>query len=842
MNTNIRRRATLATLIVGALGPRVAHAQTLFGTLSDQDANTGALDQRGLVEIDAKGMALPAWNPATQPRVFKSTTEVSGDEVGGHVYAFLSRGSDVEGQPAWTLHVAGVIAQPPHRRDRIVLAFESATAEAGKQNWIARVDIKPWREAGPTQAPGQHGDLSACKVGCAAQHLGHAFPQSLGVSDAQSYYVNVLTATSPQERSADDLTHDMTPPPDYFSMWLQHASNFNFARDMDKWSYQLNIPLVGKGADSFDTGLPPLANGPLKVFVAHVSQEDSAVSASTMTTIAGFPLEGAVGPWATSGVATRKPSNLWALPPENTWASFCIDGAPTYNVTTGCGRIRLSGSDIGTLAAGGGAASSGWPVPTCGSGATTTPTFLAQPTSTFPGAVSLTAAFSYRAFGLGPVGAVSMGSATATTFAPGKGSIALTGFTTTEQVGCIPPGTTPSTGHPCLFVKLSSSTIPAGALPGVVQRNMKWVHLSMAAEQFAIAPPDADGGDILVKTQVRVVGQGNDQFFAEYPPPAGFPVEASNHATAVLGIRGYKVLATPYSDEEDGEPVMYHAALPYSYAQYQARHDYPDGQVPVFPPASFGGLGSVQFPPADVGAAAAGDFIVVAPPGGQPIQVMTQVLGASAPANAAVSAGGLELGTVLHPFSRQPGNPWIPGEWNAEAAAITGAVSVPGGIIQPRSGTGMLRVFDQCEVSQVLQVIPVNGNRSNATYSVYVNAPIPSSATLRVSAGDGQTSVGTLTNEVFQQTTLQTDPNPSTWERIQTSLTLPPSTRFLQVQLLVGCTPVHSNGVFFDDVEVVLPPVPTLGRSVGPKALLGLVLGLSVLLSARRRRPSLAKA
>jgi hypothetical protein len=129
-----------------------------------------------------------------------------------------------------------------------------------------------------------------------------------------------------------------------------------------------------------------------------------------------------------------------------------------------------------------------------------------------------------------------------------------------------------------------------------------------------------------------------------------------------------------------------------------------------------------------------------------------------------VTDGGFEPGTVLRAFARAPGNPWVPGQWNAENATI---ITAPTSGISPRTGSGMLRMNQSCSVSQVNQIIalPVPPP-ANVTYSAYVNAPgVAVSVSLALGAGDGQNAVGQLTNETSQQADFVTDSNTATWER-----------------------------------------------------------------------------
>jgi hypothetical protein len=184
--------------------------------------------------------------------------------------------------------------------------------------------------------------------------------------------------------------------------------------------------------------------------------------------------------------------------------------------------------------------------------------------------------------------------------------------------------------------------------------------------------------------------------------------------------------------------------------------------------------------------------------------------------------GCFPASTVLHPYARNPGNPWIPGEWNAENATITGAVSG----VTPFEGGAMLRVnATGGSVSQVSQIVDVSAWASQidagavvVRSSVQVNAAVATTAPqMFVLAGESQTAVGTLNpvggptiiegfNRAFRGYTV--DNIPASWETMNVSLVLPSGTRFLHFELLGVNTAIPPTGIFFDCATVELAVVP----------------------------------
>jgi|GEM_PF-2380390 len=185
-----------------------------------------------------------------------------------------------------------------------------------------------------------------------------------------------------------------------------------------------------------------------------------------------------------------------------------------------------------------------------------------------------------------------------------------------------------------------------------------------------------------------------------------------------------------------------------------------------------------------------------------------------------VQDSGFEPVTVLHAFQRNPGDPWIPGEWNAENASVVGE-SPP---ISPHAGTGMLRMDATAgTASQVNQIIDVSTYASDidagqavAHFSIWTNAPAASvSPNLLIRAGESRNpSVGTLVpvggsfiegyNMSTQTTSLDSDP--ATWEQIDGVIALPSGTRFLEFQMLEANASIPPDGVYFDTASAVLEP------------------------------------
>ncbi len=192
-------------------------------------------------------------------------------------------------------------------------------------------------------------------------------------------------------------------------------------------------------------------------------------------------------------------------------------------------------------------------------------------------------------------------------------------------------------------------------------------------------------------------------------------------------------------------------------------------------------------------------------------------------------SGGLLLdgcfptGTVLHAYPRNPGNPWLPGEWNAENATITGPVSG----VTPFEGSAMLRVNatggSHSQVSQIIDVsafaTQIDAGRVTIEASVQVNAAEATTAPqMFVLAGDSQTVVGTL-NPVrgtvihgFNRavTGFTVDADPASWETMRVSMVLPVGTRFLHFELLGANATIPATSLFFDCATVELQPLERL--------------------------------
>lgn len=162
-----------------------------------------------------------------------------------------------------------------------------------------------------------------------------------------------------------------------------------------------------------------------------------------------------------------------------------------------------------------------------------------------------------------------------------------------------------------------------------------------------------------------------------------------------------------------------------------------------------------------------------------------------------------EQPTNLHAFYRSPGDPWIPGEWNAEEAQVL-AGDTP-------DGDQLLRV-DQTAggASQVNQIIDLNGLAVDdccprvATFSILVNAPQATTVTLILAAGTGQTNVGTLTGRTAESVSVTTDGDPATWELLEGVRSVPITAAFLELQMSAGNAQISSSGVWFDQASVSL--------------------------------------
>jgi hypothetical protein len=179
----------------------------------------------------------------------------------------------------------------------------------------------------------------------------------------------------------------------------------------------------------------------------------------------------------------------------------------------------------------------------------------------------------------------------------------------------------------------------------------------------------------------------------------------------------------------------------------------------------------------------------------------------------------------LQPYFRVPGDPWVPGDWNAEAASLV--VGSSGGI-EPMSPDGMIRVDQTVLVaSQVSQIIDVSAfareidaGQATAKFSIWVNSPesgVQTGVTLR--GGPAQTSVGTIDPVLgaIASSSLTTDSDSDSWEFVEGSLALAPNTRYLHFEFSGNNATIPASGVFFDCATLTLTPEPS--------TLLSLVVG-----------------
>jgi len=184
-----------------------------------------------------------------------------------------------------------------------------------------------------------------------------------------------------------------------------------------------------------------------------------------------------------------------------------------------------------------------------------------------------------------------------------------------------------------------------------------------------------------------------------------------------------------------------------------------------------------------------------------------------------------ESGTnPLQPFSRACGNPWIPGEWNAEAATLI--VGSAAGI-SPHTSDGMLRVNSTggfaSQVTQVMDVTAhaalIDAGDAVVVYSAWINTSAAGvDGGLFIQAGIGQSCVGLITpaGGVFTTgvnqagTSLPSDGDLTTWELVTCSLRLPAGTRFISIQLSGNNAQIPADGLFFDTASVAIchAPVP----------------------------------
>jgi len=172
----------------------------------------------------------------------------------------------------------------------------------------------------------------------------------------------------------------------------------------------------------------------------------------------------------------------------------------------------------------------------------------------------------------------------------------------------------------------------------------------------------------------------------------------------------------------------------------------------------------------------------------------------------------------LQSFVRGPGNPYIPGEWNAEFADL---INSPTAGITPDSADGMLRVnWLAGTVSQVNQIIDVSafataidGGNVTAIFSIWVNAPGAEVDTgISFKAGPTQNpNVGTIDPVLggITNTLLTTDLDVNSWQLIQGSHLLAPTTRFLDFEFRGWNNTIPTGGVFFDSASVTLIPEPS---------------------------------
>ena len=203
-----------------------------------------------------------------------------------------------------------------------------------------------------------------------------------------------------------------------------------------------------------------------------------------------------------------------------------------------------------------------------------------------------------------------------------------------------------------------------------------------------------------------------------------------------------------------------------------------------------------------------------------PVAVLAQL-----PSGNLIQDAGFEPGTALHSFSRSPGNPWIPGEWNAESAnVINGAITG----INPQTGSGMLRINaaggNSSQVNQIIDVssfaADIDAGNAVVRFSIWMNAPTANvSPGLLLQAGESQNpNVGVLVpvggsfingyNKSILTATL--DGDSATWEKIEGAIALPGGTRFLELQFFESVASIPPDGIFFDSASVVLMPCEAL--------------------------------
>ncbi len=168
---------------------------------------------------------------------------------------------------------------------------------------------------------------------------------------------------------------------------------------------------------------------------------------------------------------------------------------------------------------------------------------------------------------------------------------------------------------------------------------------------------------------------------------------------------------------------------------------------------------------------------------------------------------GFEPTTPLFAFFRVAGNPWIPGEWNAENSIVVDGTDPAAGV-SPASGESMLRIDQTAgaftQTNQIIELYePVSPlGDTEGTWRALVNAASSTTVRLYQRTGSGQNSNGTLTDLSSQFVDFVTDADPATWEVVEASRLLPANTQFLELQLAVDNTLIPATGVFVDEVSV----------------------------------------
>ena len=212
-----------------------------------------------------------------------------------------------------------------------------------------------------------------------------------------------------------------------------------------------------------------------------------------------------------------------------------------------------------------------------------------------------------------------------------------------------------------------------------------------------------------------------------------------------------------------------------------------------------------------------------------------------------------EPATALHAFARASGDPWIPGEWNAEDASV---VSGPVDGVSPLSGTEMLQINQTGGVtSQVNQIIAIPGHSvfasgtARADFGLWANGAntaTPITVRLRTSASRN-VNVGTLSPPVTEEiVTLTTGVEPGEWELLEGSLALPAGSNWLELQVSAPNASIDPTDGFLVDlgrvtlvrckyVFVLVETLPLMGE--GGIALVGVLLALGGVVALKRRRP-----